>query len=236
VDTFAPVRLAPVALSRQVVTSLRRAIILGELPAGLHLEEPALAEKFGVSRIPIREALGRLAHEGLVRLEPRRGAFVIGTTEEDIHDLYEVRAVLETHAVRRAVDRIDGEQLARLQACVDAMREALRRRRPHDIAVADIAFHQQVIVAAGSRRLLASWDQIAGLVDAMLGIADTHLTNMTEPVESHQRIIDALARRDKDAAELLVRRHLERAPAHVCEAMRAVRHQPEAAVERVIAT
>ncbi len=232
-DTFAPGRLAHVALSRQVVTTLRRAIILGELPAGLHLEEPALAEKFGVSRIPIREALGRLAHEGLIRLEPRRGAFVIGTTEEDIHDLYEVRALLETHAVRRATDRVDQEQLQQLQAYVDAMREALHHRRPHDIAVADIAFHQQLIVSARSRRLLASWDQIAGLVDAMLGIADTHLNNMTEPVESHQSIIDALARRDRDEAELLVRHHLERAPAHVCEAMRSVRYLPEAEVEQV---
>jgi GntR family transcriptional regulator of gluconate operon len=215
------------------VAALRRAIILGELPAGVHLEEPALAEKFGVSRIPIREALSRLSHEGLVRLEPRRGAFVIGATEEDIYDLYELRTLLEAHAVRRAADRVDREQIARLQVFVDQMRAALRERRPQDIARADVNFHQHIVIAAGSRRLLATWEQIVGLVGAMLGIADTYLPNMTEPVESHQLILAALERRDQDEAEVLVRRHLERAPAIVCEAMRAVRTEPEAGADRV---
>jgi DNA-binding GntR family transcriptional regulator len=232
-DTFAPARVAHVALSQGVVTALRRAIILGELPAGLHLEEPALAEKFGVSRIPIREALSRLAHEGLIRLEPRRGAFVIGAAEEDIYDLYELRALLEAHAVRRAAGRIDQEQIRRLQAFVDQMRVALRHRRPQDIAVADMHFHQHVVVSAGSRRLLTMWEQIAGLVGAMLSIADMYLANMTEPVESHQLIIDALTRQDQDEAERLVRAHLERAPTHVCEAMRAVRQAAEARVDRI---
>lgn len=231
-DSFTPERVAHTALSQRVAAALRRAIILGELPPGLHLEEPALADKFGVSRIPIREALSRLAHEGLVRIEPRRGAFVTGATEADIYDLYELRAVLEAHAVRRAADRVDRAQLDQLQTFVDQMRAALRARQPGEIARADIDFHQYIVFSAGSRRLLATWEQIAGLVDTMLGIADTHLSNMTEPVESHQLIVDALARRDKDEAELLIRRHLERAPAIVCEAMRAVRAASAAGLEQ----
>jgi GntR family transcriptional regulator of gluconate operon len=233
VDAFSPERVAHVALSQGVVTALRRAIILGELPAGLHLEEPALAEKFGVSRIPIREALGRLAHEGLIRLEPRRGAFVTGATEDDIYDLYELRSLLEAHAVRRAAARIGQEDLRRLQGFVDQMRVALRHRRPQDIAVADMHFHQQVVVSAGSRRLVSVWEQIAGLVGAMLSIADAYLANMTEPVESHQRIIDALARQDQDEAERLIRAHLELAPTYVCDAMRAVRQAADGRAERM---
>jgi DNA-binding GntR family transcriptional regulator len=233
VDAFLPDRVAHVTLAQRVVDALRRAIVLGELPADLHLEEPALAVKFGVSRVPIREALTRLAHEGLVRLEPRRGAFVVGTTEDDIYDLYELRAVIEAHAVRRAADRIDRTSLDRLQACVDEMRTALRARQPGEIARADIDFHQHLVVASGSRRLLATWEHIVGLVGTMLSIADTHLPNMTEPVESHQLIVDSLARRDKDEAEHLVRRHLERAPAIVCEAMRTVRAAADVREERV---
>src|SRR5438874_13166497 len=100
VDTFDPGLAPRQALWESIVAALRRAIILGELQPGLHLEEPALAEKFGVSRIPVREALTRLAHEGLVRLEPRRGAFVGGVTSDDVHDLFELRRLVEIYAIR----------------------------------------------------------------------------------------------------------------------------------------
>src|SRR5579884_2528151 len=91
------------ALWERVVAALRRAIVIGELQPESHLKEPVLAQRFGVSRLPVREAIAQLDREGLVRIEPRRGAFVIGVTEQDIDDIYECRLALETVAVRRAV-------------------------------------------------------------------------------------------------------------------------------------
>src|SRR6185312_14590413 len=102
------------ALWERVVAALRRAIIVGELEPGSHLKEPVLAARFGVSRLPIREAIAQLDHEGLVRIEPRRGAFVIGLTEHDISDIYECRLMLELAAVRRAAPRIDADGIADL--------------------------------------------------------------------------------------------------------------------------
>src|SRR5579862_412788 len=106
------------ALWERVVAALRRAIVIGELQPGAHLKEPLLAQRFGVSRLPVREAIAQLDREGLVRIEPRRGAFVIGVTEEDISDVYECRLMLETVAVRRTALRIDAQTLADLEELV----------------------------------------------------------------------------------------------------------------------
>src|SRR5437588_11613580 len=112
------------ALWQRVAQALRQAIVLGHLEQGVHLKEPALAQRFGVSRLPVREAIAQLEREGLVRIEPRRGAFVIGVTEEDISDIYACRLMLETEAVRRAARRVTPDALAELEKHVDQMRAA----------------------------------------------------------------------------------------------------------------
>jgi DNA-binding GntR family transcriptional regulator len=229
VETFVPERVAHVTLSERLVASLRRAIILGELPPGLHLEEPALAEKFGVSRVPVREALARLAHEQLVRLEPRRGAFVVGFSDHDLQDIYHFRLLLETQAVRRAVGRLDAQALARLRQYVAQMRGALQAGDLSLIADPDTAFHQQLLRAAESRRLLAAWEQIAGLVGTILSIADTTYRDMPSAVESHQAIVAALENRDAAAAERLLQDHLQNGLVVMRSAMRRVTNAGEAA-------
>ncbi len=88
------------ALWETVAFGLRQAVSRGDLLPGLHLEEPALADRFEVSRSSVREALSQLAHEGLVHIEPRRGAFVVGLTEAAIRDIYELRLLLEMHSAR----------------------------------------------------------------------------------------------------------------------------------------
>ncbi|MCC6630038.1 MAG: GntR family transcriptional regulator [Chloroflexi bacterium] len=222
-DTFQPDRVAPIALSQLVVAALRRAIILGELPAGLHLEEPALAGKFGISRVPIREALTRLSHEGLVRMEPRRGAFVIGAGAGDIHDIYDFRLLLEIEAIQKAAPRLTGDDLTTLAATIDQMRSAVRADELLLIADPDVAFHQHLIVASGSRRLLAAWEQIVGLVSTLLSIADTTYRDMGAAVESHQAILDALAARDAATAAALTRQHLGNGANVMLSAMAAAR-------------
>jgi GntR family transcriptional regulator, gluconate operon transcriptional repressor len=142
------------ALWETIVEPMRRAIILGELPPGLHLEEPALARKFGVSRIPVREAIVRLQHEGLIRAEPRRGAFVVGMSETDVGDLYEFRLLLETSAIRRAAARIEDVGVARLGGLVDQMAEAVGRGQTQNMVAPDVEFHRAIVA---SRPTANSW-------------------------------------------------------------------------------
>src|SRR5262245_7847594 len=104
------------ALWQRVIAALRRAIVLGELAPNVHLKEPLLAQRFGVSRLPVREALVQLEREGLVRVEPRRGAFVLGVTAQDISDIYECRHILETCGIQRTAALADAQAVASLQA------------------------------------------------------------------------------------------------------------------------
>jgi len=198
-----------VALWESIVAVVRRAIILGELQPGLHLEEPALAEKFGVSRIPVREALTRLAHEGLVRLEPRRGAFVIGVTPDDVHDIYDLRLLIETHAIRRAARRADPAGIVLLQAHADQMVDAVRLNHLDRVAEPDVKFHRQIVVMAGSQRLLAAWDPIGGLVATFLSITNTTHRDMPRAAASHQRLIRLLEAGEADAAVAELHAHLD---------------------------
>lgn len=223
-DSFEPDIGPRRALWELIVSAMRRAIVLGELPPGLHLEEPALAAKFGVSRIPVREALVRLEHEGLVRVEPRRGAFIVGLSEDDVHDIYELRLLLERRASRRAAERIDAVGLARLESLADQMDEALRRREPAAMAEPDVQFHRDMVFAAGSRQLSAAWERLAGLVGTILDVTDrARYGSSPDALHGHQLIIDALAAGDADRAEREACAHLESGEQVMREAMRSMR-------------
>jgi DNA-binding GntR family transcriptional regulator len=211
------------ALWETIVEPMRRAIILGELPPGLHLEEPALARKFGVSRIPVREAIVRLENEGLVRIEPRRGAFIVGMTETDVGDLYEFRLLLETSAIRRAAARIDDLGVARLRELVDQMAEAVGRGQTQNMVAPDVEFHRAIVAQSRSRQIEAAWERIAGLVTTILGITDTTYREPDRAIDGHRDLVAGLAARDPDAAEESLRRHLENGEQVMREAMMAAR-------------
>jgi DNA-binding GntR family transcriptional regulator len=211
------------ALWEIIADAMRRAIVLGDLPASLRLDEPALARKFGVSRVPVREALVRLEHEGLVRLEPHRGAFIIGLTEQDVRDLYELRQLIERRAVRRAAGRIGPDGVACLRRLAERMDRALRAGQPQAMVEPDVSFHRLLVAEAGSGQLLTAWERLAGLIGAMLEVTDLTYRGTPSPVHGHERIIETLARRDGAAAEEEIRAHLENGEHVMREAMRALR-------------
>jgi GntR family transcriptional regulator, gluconate operon transcriptional repressor len=186
-----------------VVASLRRAIIIGELAPGLHLQEPLLAQKFGVSRVPVREALIRLEHEGLVRSEPRRGAFVVGMTLTQIREVYDMRRLLEVHAARLAAERTTPADGERLQGWVDAMARALHQGQTDALAEADSGLHRETIIVAGHRRLLAAWEPLAGVITTLLTLTNKLSRDKDTIIPLHQALVDALVRHDPDAAEAI---------------------------------
>lgn len=207
-DQFTPETARPVDLWEFVAAALRRAIITGELGQGVHLQEPVLAQKFGVSRVPVREALTQLAHEGLVRSEPRRGTFVVGFTESDVHEVYDMRRLLEGEAGRLAAARATTEDIARLQRLVDEMDQAVHIGQVERVAEPDIAFHRAIFEIAGHRRLLAAWEPIAGIVSTLLTITNTSYPDMPRAVGGHQKIVQALINRDPVAYGQNLSEHL----------------------------
>src|SRR6516225_1665491 len=114
-------RLENLTLWQRVHDHLREEILAGRLPAGTELQEVALAAELGVSRGPLREAIGRLAAEGLVTVRPRRGAVVRSLSKQEFLEAYQVREALEMMAVRLAVPRLEQAHFERLESLVGAM-------------------------------------------------------------------------------------------------------------------
>ena len=137
-----------------VFNTLRQAILTGELKPGERLMEIHLANKLGVSRTPIREAIRKLELEGLVTMIPRRGAEVAQITEKSMNDVLEVRRALDALCVELACERITQEDMGRLKQACEAFEAAVRTRDVKKIARADVELHDIIVQATGNQRLV----------------------------------------------------------------------------------
>ena len=137
-----------------VFQTLRQAILRGELKPGERLMEIQLANKLGVSRTPIREAIRKLELEGLVLMIPRRGAEVAEITEKSLRDVLEVRGALEELAVDLACERITQEDISKLKEAAKLFEETLPGEDVTEIAEADVKFHDIIYLSTDNQRLI----------------------------------------------------------------------------------
>lgn len=155
----AAVRLQRVSTVDAVVMALRQEIFDGNVPLGQVLREAALCEKFGVSRHSLRLALSILAHEGLLRHEPNRGAFVRTLTQQEISDCFRMRRLLELEAVKMICG--DREALSAAQSAVDQMIDSAKRQLPWTATRdADLGFHAALVDALGSRHMSSAYGSL----------------------------------------------------------------------------
>lgn len=214
------------ALVDKLASQLHARVLSGELPSGTRLRQEALAEEFGVSRTPVREALRKLQAGGLVELQPNRGAVVRGLSAREIRDAYEVRAALEALAAQLAAERISREQLERLNRVQGEFRTALdralaKRRGGREVGVRELRrwakanddFHQTIHEASGNEVLASALAQLARNFPRDLSrLVVSESTAMLEAnVREHEAILEALSRRDAEAAYKLMQRHVARA-------------------------
>ena len=210
-------------LWERVYQHLQSEILEGRLLPGAVLSEVALAKELGVSRGPIREAMGRLAAEGLVKVRPRRGAVVRAPTLEELVEAYQVREVLESLAVRLAVPRLTEEDLRELGSFVDEMDASARQNDRGRFFEANVAFHERFCEMSGNRKLrqvhLTLMGEIRGFQDRSLAIRG----NPNDSVAEHRAILAAAARGDAQVAAQLAGIHVrvpaERLKDHLYERM-----------------
>ena len=216
------------ALVDKLAATLQARMLSGELVSGTRLRQAALAEEFGVSRTPIREALRKLQANGLIELRPHRGALVRAPSPREIRDAYEVRAELEGLAAELAAQRIHQEQLDLLHRSQAQFREALAHTielRSSAVAEFDPAeeterwgrandgFHQTIQAAAANDVLVAMLLHLhrsypRDLTRTVLGESATLLA---ENVGEHEAILDAIERRDAAEARALMLKHVRHA-------------------------
>jgi GntR family transcriptional regulator of gluconate operon len=217
---FRPEAPQHAALWEHTVETLRLAILRGDLPPGTQLVEAELAEKLNVSRGPIREALRQLEIEGFVETYPRRGSFVVGVTENDVREIYDVRLLLETHGITLATQHHTPEDIAQLTKLISEMGTRLAEQRLDTLALADLAFHRTIMTMAGNKRLLAVWEASAVVVKALLTVAEMVYQDMERAVGNHGRLVDAIERRNAAEAVRLMHDHLLLGEEIVLQAMR----------------
>lgn len=207
-DGLVPTGVARTVLREQVKEILLERILRGELAPGDRLVETRIAQELGTSQAPVREALRDLELLHLVESEPFRGARVRGFSDEDLLDVFPVRAVLEELAAREAAKRLDGD-VAALEAEVAAMREAARAGDTRAQVAHDIAFHRKVVVAAGNPMLLKAWSALGIEVPTAFGIYWTYFDAM-ELAEFHVPIVEAIRDRDPTRAAREAKAHVRR--------------------------
>lgn len=188
-------------------------IIEGEYAPDERLIEEQLAERLGVSRTPIRQALTMLEAEGLVEIAPNKGAMVCSFSVEDVGDIYDLRAVLEGYAARRAALRIAGEELGRLSELAEEMEGLAGRFSEHEEEIRRLValnqeFHGTIVVASRNRRLgrlLRGTVQIPLMFKAFFwyGPHERTISN-----HYHRQILNALEAGDADRAEIVMREHV----------------------------
>ncbi|OQO92321.1 GntR family transcriptional regulator [Saccharomonospora piscinae] len=195
-----------------IARQLREAIMTGSLPPGTQLGESDLAARFEVSRGPLREAMQRLVSEGLLRSEPHRGLFVIDLEAEDVHDIYWARSAIERAAAQRVVRGPDRERVADvLSDAVTAMAEADEQDDPTALSEADLAFHEALIAASRSGRLVRMARTL--LIETRMCLSELQGTygnqGVDERIAEHNRIIEALRDGDEDLLLTLLEAHME---------------------------
>ncbi len=192
-----------------VFNTLRQAILTGELKPGERLMEIHLADKLGVSRTPIREAIRKLELEGLVTMIPRRGAEVAQITEKSMNDVLEVRRALDALCVELACERITEEGLAALKAACEHFEAAIKTKDVKVIAQADVALHDIIVQATGNQRLI---QLVNNLAEQMYRyrfeyIKDT--SQHTTLVEEHRIIYESILKKDKKTAAQAAKTHID---------------------------
>ncbi|MBK9122266.1 MAG: GntR family transcriptional regulator [Chloroflexi bacterium] len=197
------------SLAEQVYDHLRLAVISSALKPGEKLVEMDIAAQMGTSQGPVREALQRLEHDGLVERRARIGSFVSELSYDEMYELVSVRSSIESFAIRRASTRITDEQCDELDDLVERMAAAGTNNDIMMLAQLDMNFHRRIVELSGSTTLLRVWSSLSNPVQRF--VVQSHMEKYTDFVEiglRHRPIVEALRARDGDAAVESIQTHL----------------------------
>lgn len=191
-----------------VVTSLREMIVGGQLGSGERLVERDLADTFGVSRIPLREAIQQLEREGLVEIFRNRGAVVRTMTGSDVSEIYDLRTLLEGDAIYRSVKRMDDETLARAELVHRLLGSASTKARQGEL---NREFHELLYSQCGNERQIKAIKELRAQVERYERLQDTLLDDTPSFQTEHEEILRACIERNAREARSCTVAHLNSA-------------------------
>ena len=204
-----------------VFNTLRQAILRGEFKPGERLMEIQLANKLGVSRTPIREAIRKLELEGLVIMIPRKGAEVADITEKSLRDVLEVRKALEELAVQLACEKITQEELEELEKAGENFKKVLKKSKDiTEVAEADVRFHDVIYMATDNQKLILL---LNNLREQMYRYRVEYLKReeaYPQLIAEHAAIIEYISKGEKKAATDVMCKHIDNQVTTVIDVIR----------------
>jgi len=192
-------------LREKILETIRDAILKGNMKPGERVSEPDLAERFGISRTPIREAFRQLESEGYLQVIPRKGAVVASLSERDIEEFYAIKIILEGFAARMAAENLTPKDIERLESINERLQQIAAEGDVKNFFRVHNEFHEVFIKAAGNEKL---YEMITQLV---MRFKRLRLASLSQPgrmeisVEEHRNMIQAFKNHDGDRADSLVR-------------------------------
>ncbi|APQ61893.1 MULTISPECIES: GntR family transcriptional regulator [Paenibacillus] len=186
----------------RVTSELRMRIISGGIESGTILSENKLAADFTVSRSPIREALKILASENIIRLE-RMGAVVIGLSEKEIEEIYDVRLLIESFVFERLV-KMDTNDLAKeLSKILEMMKVAVKYSDADEFSYQDVLFHETIIRAVNHSHILMIWNNLKPVMESLILLSmrmrfKEKYEDFTRIINNHELYIEAIKAKDRD--------------------------------------
>ena len=204
-------------LRENVTDLIRQAIIEGRLASGEELNQAQLAERLGISRGPVREALGRLEQEGLIRNVPYKGVYVTSLSPTYVRELFSLRAVLEGFALDLLIERLRPQDLEALESSVEAMRRAAKAGDNNQLTELDVTFHRSLVELSQHELLRRVWLPLEMGVQRCVHARHQIYESLDEVVGTHPDLVAAIAGRDGDAAERILEEHILEAGEKICE-------------------
>ncbi len=197
-------------LRSQTYKILKNMIITREIAPGKKISEETLAQEIGVSRTPIREALFRLEHEGIVKIIPRRGAFVVKPSRENIIEILQVREALETLIVRLVAPLLDESDVRELRSCVEKLRSIPEKERHIlDYTNSELAFHDLLRRKCPNQLLRKMMEEVNGRLQ-IIRLRTVVLTGRPQKtMDEHTKILEMIEKGKPEEAELMMRRHVD---------------------------
>lgn len=203
--------VAPVTSSDRVLIAIQRAIVDGDIPAGSKISEPELARRFEVSRAPLREALARLERCHLIERIPNAGARVVKLSIDALLHLYQIREELEGLACRLAAEYMPEDEIIELQGLLDQHLSTQRVREGESYyqEAGDVDFHYRIILGSKNPYLINMLcDELYYLVRMYRVQLGMNGPRVSRAFDEHKAIMQAIANRDGELADLLMRRHI----------------------------
>ena len=192
----------------QVYELLKEGICAGEYQPGQWLQEGELAEQFSVSRSPVREALRRLAADGLVVEVPNKGVFVREFTPKDIEEIFDLRVMMESYAIDKITEHLTEEMASQLYGCLEELKSAWNLRNLPAYIEADTQLHDLIIAFSGNSFLVIAYERVHIMIQQFRSFSLLGQKRFDESMEEHQSIVDNIVQRRPEEAKRINSQHL----------------------------